>query len=267
MLNCKHCSGHYLAHMPDVSTPEKLKAFAVRHAEGGGVGILISGGSTSSGSVPLGGFYPAIRWIKDNTGLVLNLHTGLVDRRAAEEIAASGIDFASVDLVGSDETIKQVYGLEVKVGEYEETVFSLKDAGVRVTPHVCVGLDYGELRGEFHAVEIAASLKPESIVIVALIPTAGTPMAGSRPPSVEDVVKVVSEAKRLSPDSEVSLGCMHSRLEKLRLEWEAIEAGATRLTLPSKATLERARGAGFEVRSFEACCAIPRSVEGRALRV
>ena len=32
-LNCKHCGSHYLNHMPNVDTSEKLKSFSARLAE------------------------------------------------------------------------------------------------------------------------------------------------------------------------------------------------------------------------------------------
>jgi uncharacterized radical SAM superfamily protein len=253
--------------MPDVSTPEKLKDFASHHWVNKGVGLLVSGGSTPDGKVPLEEFYPALRWIKDNTGLIINLHTGLMSRKEIIEIAAIGVDVASIDLVGDNRTIKRVYGLNANPSDYENTLHGLKDAGVNVMPHVCVGLDYGKLVGEIHALEIAAEVRPEVIGVIALMPTEGTPMESSAAPRVEDVTRVIAEARRISPMSEVSLGCMHSRIEKLRLEEESIKAGVTRITLPSRLTVEKAAEAGFEVRKLDGCCGLPRNLEDRALHV
>jgi len=252
--------------MPDVSTPEKLQAFASHHWENGGIGLLISGGSTSKGNVPLDAFYPKIRWVKENTGLILNIHTGLLDKKEAKEIANSGVDIASVDIVGSDETIKNVYGLDSDSHDYEETLWTLRDTGINIVPHICVGLDFGKIKGEIRALEIVSALKPEVIGIIALIPTAGTAMASITPPSVEDIVQVITEAKKLNPGSEISLGCMHSKIEKLRLEEAAINAGATRMVLPSRITIKKTVEAGFEVRSFDACCSLPKNLESKALR-
>jgi uncharacterized radical SAM superfamily protein len=253
--------------MPEISTPEKLKSFSARLEAESGVGLLISGGSTSEGRVPLDAFYPAIRWIKDHTGLIVNLHCGLIGAIEAEEIAASGVDIASVDLVGSEESIKGVYGLSARVENYRDALLSLVDAGVpQVAPHVCVGLDHGVLKGEHRALEIASEISPEVIVLLGLIPTAGTPMADVNPPSAEDMVKAATWAKEESPSSEVALGCMRQRTDRIDLEERLIEAGATRITLPSKATVEKANEMGYRVRFFDGCCAIPRILEAKGLR-
>lgn len=266
-LNCRHCMGHYLGHMPNVDSPSKLKAFSVKLEEEGGNGILVSGGSTREGKVPLERFYPTLRWMKENTGLIVELHTGLLDREQAEEIASTGIDIAAVDVVGSDETIKRVYGLDAHVEDYWVTLDALKEAGVpHVAPHVCVGLDHGEIRGEHRALEISSRIDPEVVVILGLIPTAGTPMADVSPPSPEDVSRIVGEARKLCPDADIAVGCMRSRYGKLELDERAIKAGARRIALPSNATVESAVRDGFEVKVFDGCCAIPRSMDDRILR-
>jgi uncharacterized radical SAM superfamily protein len=53
----------------------------------------------------------------------------------------------------------------------------------------------------------------------------------------------------------------------LRLEEESIKAGVTRITLPSRLTVEKAAEAGFEVRKLDGCCGLPRNLEDRALHV
>lgn len=266
-LRCSHCRGHYLGHMPDVSTPEKLKDFCVRHEEAGGLGLLISGGSTLEGRVPLKPFLPTITWVKENTGLIVNLHTGMLDAEEAEEIASTSADVVSVDVVGSQETLREVYGLRTSVEEYSATLTNLVDAGApHVAPHICVGLHYGRVLGEHRAVELAAGIDPEVIVFLGLIPTEGTPMAGVAPPPLTEVTGLISEAKALSPRADVSLGCMRSRDYKTELDWATIEAGADRVALASRSTEQRALGAGYKVTHLDGCCATPRSLEGRLLR-
>jgi len=265
-LLCSHCRGQYLCHMPDVSTPERLRDFCVRHEEAGGVGLLISGGSTPAGRVPMEPFLPTIGWVKKNTGLIVNLHTGMLDAAEAEMIASTGADIVSVDAVGSRETLKEVYGLRVGVEEYNATLTNLVDAGApHVAPHVCVGLHYGRVLGEHRAVEFAAGINPEVIVFLGLIPTENTPMAGLSPPPPGEVTGLIREAKKLSPQTDVSLGCMRSREYKDELDWAAVEAGASRVTLASKSTEQRALDAGYNVIRLDGCCAVPRSLEGRML--
>jgi uncharacterized radical SAM superfamily protein len=263
-LMCAHCKAHYLGHMPDVDSPEKLKRFCVEHDGGGGVGLLVSGGSTSDGRVPLKRFLSTLAWVKENTDLILNLHTGMLNMREAEEIASTGADIVSVDMVGSKETLREVYGLNASVEEYGATLTNLKDAGAAsVAPHICVGLHFGELKGEHRALRQALRIEPEVIVFLGLIPTADTPMSGVAPPSIDEIVGLMGEAKRLSPDTEVSLGCMRSRGYKTELEWKAIEAGVERVALASRSTVSRAVENGYDVKRLDGCCATPRVLEDR----
>ncbi|HUS78825.1 MAG TPA: radical SAM protein [Patescibacteria group bacterium] len=266
-LNCKHCGGHYLGHMPNVDTPEKLREFSLKLEASEGTGLLVSGGSTPDGKVPLDGFISTLRWIKENTSLIVNLHTGLLSWEQAEELASTGADIASVDVIGSPDTIRDVYGLDATVDDYSETLHALVDAGVpQVAPHICVGLDFGRTKGELRALELCAEIEPEVIVLLGLIPTSGTPMADVTPPSMDDIVKIASEARRISPSSEVSLGCMRSRTDKAELEWMAIESGVSRVALPARATVAKAKELGYTVKTINGCCTIPRSLEERALR-
>lgn len=266
-LSCKHCSGHYLQWMTGVETPSKLKRFCTRLEEEGGVGILISGGSDIHGRVPLDPFYGAIRWVKENTSLIVNVHTGLLGARQAEEIASTGVDVASVDVVGSDETIRRVYGLKATVEDYWETLNALREAGVpHVVPHICVGLDFGEIRGEAVALEMAQRFDPELVVILGLIPTPGTAMEAVEPPSAEDMARAVAATRLMCPEASVAIGCMRPRADRSRMEELAIRAGADRLVLPSRSTIETAGMEGFCIKHLDGCCSIPRSLEHRALR-
>lgn len=266
-LNCRHCGGHYLKQMKNTNSPEKLKQFCRRLDDGGGAGILISGGSTPDGRVPLERFYQTLEWIKEETGLIVNVHTGLLDEDQAEAIASTGIDVASVDVVGSRETIKGVYGLDVGPEEYINALVFLRDAGVpQVAPHICVGLDHGRIVGEYNALKLVSDINPEVIVILGLIPTAETPMANVNPPSVKDIMMVVFKSRELCPDSDIALGCMRSRVNKKTLEEQAIQAGVNRIATPSRSTIEKAEKDGYEILLLDACCAIPRNLEGRALR-
>ena len=252
--------------MPDVSTPDKLREFAVKLDERNGTGMLVSGGSTPEGRVPLDSFIPTLRWIKDNTDLILNIHTGLVNKSEASSIAYTGADIASVDLVGSDDTIRRVYGLDASFLDYTESLYVLKDAGMNVAPHVTLGLDFGEIVGEDDALTAALSMEPEVVVINALIPTPGTGMADVKPPSHETIIGFFKKAIEYDADIQVSMGCMRPRNNKPELEKAAIIAGIHRLAIPSNSTLRWIEEQKIETRIIYGCCAIPVSLEDLALR-
>lgn len=267
-LDCNHCGGHYLEHMANVNTPEKMKNFCIKLDEGGGTGVLVSGGSTSEGRVPLKPFFKTLKWVKQNTNLIINAHTGIVCEEDAKGISRSGVDIASVDIVGDEETIKGVYGLNYSVEEYTETLIHLKDAGIpTVAPHICVGLNFGRISGEYRALEVAGDSNPDVIVILGLIPTKGTAMAEVEPPCNEEIIDIISYAKEKYPETDVALGCMRSRKNKSELEWQAIEAGVDRIATASHSTLERAKKKGYRVKVIDGCCAIPRNLEHKALRI
>jgi len=252
--------------MPDVSTPDKLKEFAVKLDERNGTGMLVSGGSTGEGKVPLTPFISTLRWIKDNTDLILNIHTGLVNKKDAEAIAYTGADMASVDLVGSDDTIKRVYGLDASFLDYTESLYVLKDAGMNVAPHVTIGLDFGDIVGEDDALTAALTMEPEVVVINALIPTSGTGMADVKPPAHETILGFFKKALEYDSDIHISMGCMRPRNNKPALEQAAVMTGIHRLALPSNSTVKWLEEQDIKTRIIDACCAIPVNLEYLALR-
>lgn len=267
-LGCKHCGGYYLRGMEGAETPSKLKAFCTRLEADGGIGLLVSGGCDAEGRVPLDRFLGALRWVKENTGLIVNVHTGLLDHGQAEEIGSTGVDIVSVDVVGSNETIRRVYGLSATVDDYRETLNSLKEARVpHIVPHICVGLDFGKIRGEATALEVARGIDPELVVILGLMPTPGTAMESVKPPSAEALARAVTAARLMFPEAGVALGCMRPRIRKGRIEELAMKAGASRLVLPSRSTIEKAEAGGFRVMHLDGCCSIPVGLEARALRL
>ena len=257
LLQCSHCKGYYLGQMPDVSSPSKLKEFCINLEKEDGVGLLVSGGSTRDGKVPVEPFLGTLKWVKDNTDLIINLHTGIISRDEAKQIAAAGIDVASVDVVGSGDTLSQVYGVQYSVEKYFDSIRNLRGEGVCVAPHICVGLHYGEIRGELKALELVSEIKPETLVLISLIPTPRTPMEDVTPPSPDVMAKIIKEARRLCPESELSLGCMRSRDNKADIEIESIKTGVTRMAMASRSTERWAIAHGFKVDRIDGCCAVP----------
>ncbi len=266
-LRCRHCGGRYLKGMIPIYSPGKLIEFSLNLEQRGGVGLLVSGGCTPEGRVPLEGFLEALQWIKEHTGLIVNIHTGLIDERRAEELASTGIDIASVDVVGSNETIRRVYGLEATVEDYRRTLQSLMDTSIpAVVPHLCVGLDHGRIVGEAKALEIIQEARPRQVDIIALIPTHGTPMENVQPPTPMDVAKVIALARLLLPKAGISLGCMRPRVDRESMEILCLRAGADRMVLPSRAAREWVKAQGLRILDLNGCCSIPEEMESRALR-
>lgn len=245
--------------MHAIPSPDDLLTFCQDLAQRNGVGCLISGGCDSDGNIPLNPFLPVLTEIKQTTRLFLNVHTGFLTDSDAEGLARTGIDCASVDIVGDETTLHTIYGLNHRSTiDYATTLHALKNAKLPVAPHICVGLDHGQLSGELAGLQLIHSiLHPNVLVIIALMPTQGTPMANSPPATPLDVAKVCALSRLLFPECEIALGCMRPRgAVRRELEQLAIHAGVTRLVLPTKATIQYLQDNGYTIRTMNACCVI-----------
>jgi uncharacterized radical SAM superfamily protein len=123
-----------------------------------------------------------------------------------------------------------------------------------------VGLHLGELRGEFHALELIKSIQndinPVSIIITGLMPVAGTPMAHIRP-KPEDFVQVITKAIEMFPDIPVILGCAHSSgKDREEIEKIALVSGVNGIAAPTLQTIDLVKENGFEINYYNACCGL-----------
>jgi len=270
MLSCKHCNRVYLNDMQGFTKPERLLSFCKKLDNNGGVGILLSGGCDRKGRMlNLRRFLPVIKQIKNETNLVVKLHTGLVDENLAGDIADADVDIASMECIGSNETIKEVFGLDATIEDYANTFKNLQSAGVKhIVPHICIGLHQGKVIGENKALEIIKeNCKPSVMVFIVLRPTPGTKYENILPPNPDGVKKIVTNAKKLFSNVEISLGCMRPRNNyREKIEETAVEAGVTRMEIPLETTIEKAMEMGFSIKRIDACCALPEEFEDKATR-
>lgn len=268
-LSCKHCNHTYLNNMQNLTEPKELLDSCRRFADEGAVGFLLSGGCDKNGAMlNLRKLLPIVKQIKKETDLVVKLHTGLVDKELAEDIVAAGVDIASVEVVGSNETIQEIFDFNATVDSYADTLQNLEAAGMPyIVPHVCIGLHYGELKGEFHALEVIKNFcDPSLLVLIIFRPTKGTILEQCKIPSANDVSTVVEKAKELFPEKDVSLGCIRPRARfREEIELAALKAGVTRMEIPSKNTLRCANEMGYTIKKIHACCALPKELEKVAI--
>ena len=81
-LKCRHCRGVYIKNMLSASTPEKLMEVCRKLDENNAVGILLSSGYNKDGGLlNLKRMLPAIKKIKKETKLIINIHPGFVDKK------------------------------------------------------------------------------------------------------------------------------------------------------------------------------------------
>ena len=272
-LRCRHCNRHYLSHMHAAPTPEELLRLSIELEKKGARGLLLSGGCDKEGRMlNLPKLLPAIKKIKKKTDLILKLHTGFVDSKLAEDIVEAEVDIASMEMVGADESVKEIFGLDAGVKRYLESFVNLSEAGMKyISPHVAVGLHYGRLLGEFNALNlIKEHINPDTVVIIVFRPTKGTELEHLTPPSARDVGRVVAHAKKLFPEKKLLLGSMRPRSSgrndsardaRLDIELAALDNGMNAIEIPSPYLLKLLKIRGYKLRKIDAYGVLPLDYE------
>ncbi|UCD84230.1 MAG: radical SAM protein, partial [Deltaproteobacteria bacterium] len=256
-LDCDHCQGKVLEPMIPCRTSELLRENCLRLAEQGFIGCLLSGGSNGNGVVPWDDFVDVIREIKQRTNLKISIHTGIINRRTARKLKQAGVDQALIDVIGSDDTVREICHLKGGIKVIRNSLRALSKAGIPTVPHIVVGLHNGEIRGEFKALEIIREYQPETVVIVTLTNFNGTPMSKVTPPSPEGIAEVLLAARLTMPETEISLGCERSRgKDGWKLEEYAVDIGVNRIAIQSDKAIKRARDYGLEINFQKTCCSV-----------
>ena len=154
-LSCDHCQAKVLQGMISVRAGEDLFALAKRLRANGSEGLLVSGGSTRAGGVPLLPHLRHIPRIREELGMKVIVHSGVVSPRLAAALAEAGVDGVMLDIIGADETIREVYHLDLTVTDMERSLALLSSHGLRIIPHIVLGLHYGRFLGEHRALELS----------------------------------------------------------------------------------------------------------------
>lgn len=258
-LNCDHCGRKILQTMLATTTPDALFDYAREIAGRGARGMLISGGSDKGGIVPIRPFLKTIARIKQEFDLKIAAHLGILDEETVQEIKETGgISSAMMDIVGSNETLRQVYHLrDVTCDDFENSLRLLCKYGIKTIPHVVIGLHYGKILGEYRSLEIIARYPVSAVVLVGLMPQKGTKMAEVLPPSPDEMGEVFKQARGLFPKTPVLLGCIRPMGEhKLKTDILAIKAGLNGIAYPADGIVKQAVEMGLEPRFSQMCCSL-----------
>jgi uncharacterized radical SAM superfamily protein len=254
-LRCKHCGGIVLNTMYPATTPDALYELCVKLKERGALGCLISGGCLPNGAVPLEGFVDSIARVKRELGFTVFVHTGVIDVPTAKALKNAGVDAALLDIIGSDETIRDIYKLDVSVEDYRDSLQALHEAGIAFVPHVIVGLHYGKLKGEFDALQMISEYEPSALVIIAFMPIRGTEMEDVEPPRPVDIARVIASAKAMFPETPLVLGCMRPRgKDRSETEILAMKAGIDAIAFPTEEAVKFAECQGYKASFSPFCC-------------
>lgn len=254
-LDCKHCRASILKPMLPAGDPQVFEA-RVREmiARQGLRGFLLSGGSNKRNEVPFERYLPAVKRLKaDHPDLEVLAHTGLVDRTRAEALQAAGVDGAMLDIIGAQETIREVYHLDRPVADFEDSLAQLVAAGLNVIPHIVVGLHFGRLLGEANALEIIARHATRAVIIVVLMPAFAD--AGFVAPDVVETAAFFAQARARLPERQLLLGCARPHgAARVTLDVAAVLAGFDGIAYPSDEAIAAARLIGRPQVHRHACC-------------
>ncbi len=254
-LNCQHCNGKVLDTMTPALNPKELVDLCKRLKADGAVGCLISGGCLPNGSVPIDSFVDAIAEVKEKLGLTVVTHTGVIDFSTAQRLKEAGVDAALIDIIGSEETIREVYHLDVSVKDFERSLQAFHESEIPFVPHVLVGLHYGKLKGELKALKMISRYSPSAVITIAFMPIRGTPMEEVIPPEPEDIVRVLATARLLMPETPLVLGCMRPKGEhRKRTDMLAVAAGVDAIAFPAEEAIKLAESMNLELSFSSLCC-------------
>jgi len=265
-LDCDHCQAKILEPMIPATNPEMLERkvrelIALQDLRG----FLLSGGSNKKNEIRYERYYPAIERLKrEFPHLKIAIHSALTDEARARGMADAGVDTAMMDVIGAQETIRDVYHLDRPVEDFEATLAALCATKMEVVPHVVVGLHYGKILGEPRALDIVSRHRVHSLVLVVVMPFYARP-GTFQTPDAREVGRIFLEARRRIPDREVLLGCARPPgLHRRVTDAYAVMAGLDGIAFPAEGTLAVAHAIGRPAVQEHACCSMK---TGRTIKI
>jgi uncharacterized radical SAM superfamily protein len=258
-LMCEHCKKINLMGMHKATTPDELYGSIRTFCENGSCGFLLSAGSRKTGETIIGPeFDDMIKKIKAEFDVYIGIHVGYISRERVGDFKQLGVDSLLIDVIGCEKTLKDVYHVNRPLSVIDDTLSYIFDQKIDVIPHICIGLHYGQIIGEYDAVDMLSKYPVKYVTYVILQPTPGTPMANVNPPTQEEVTRVLSYSRLRLPKALTSLGCIRpiGRYGEI-MEEMAIKAGCNRIAgISSEKTLETCQHFGLQYNMASHCCMI-----------
>ena len=264
-LNCDHCQTKILSPMIPATSPDELDRkvrdlILLQDLQG----FLLSGGSNRKNEIRYERFYPVVEKLKrDHPHLRIAIHTALTDEAAAKRMEAAGVDTAMMDVIGAQETIRDVYHLDRPVEDFESTLAALCTTNMQVTPHIVIGLHYGRIVGEERALEMVARYKTHALVLVVIMPFYAKPGTFVTP-ETSDVGHIFLAAREKLMDRELNLGCARpAGLHKRVTDTYAVMAGLDGIAFPAEGAAAVARAIDRPYHQQHSCCSIKIGADGQ----
>ena len=257
-LSCEHCKMKVLEGMTDLTGHDgTLYDLCARLAERGARGVLVSGGSDKRGRVPLLEHVPDMIRVRNELGLVIRAHVGVPDEATCAGLGEVGLDGAMVDVIGHEDTLREVYHLDATPDAFDDVLERLDRHRVPTVPHIILGLHFGQMLGEQRALEIVAQHPPKLLVLVVLMPLTGTAMRDVEPPPLEEIGPFFEAARRALPKTPIMLGCARPLgAMKVEIDRLAIDAGLNGIAYPADGIVAYAESRGLDPVFNNACCGV-----------
>ena len=267
-LMCDHCEANILDPMIPATSPEMLEEkvrdlVLLQNLQG----FLLSGGSNRRNEIAYERFYPVIEKLKTEfPHLRIAIHSALLDEARAKRMETAGVDTAMMDVIGAQETIRDVYHLDRSVDDFEATLASLCSTSMEVVPHIVIGLHYGRTMGEANALDICARHGIHALVLVVVMPfyaKTGTFSA----PATRDVGEIFLEARQRLANKQVLLGCARPPgMARRVIDSYAVMAGLDGIAFPADGMVALADVIGRPYHQEHACCSIKLGGESEVAR-
>jgi uncharacterized radical SAM superfamily protein len=265
-LMCDHCQAKILEPMIPATSPEMLETkvralIATQDLQG----FLLSGGSTPRNEIRYERFLPVVERLKrEFPHLRVAVHSALLDAPRARAMAGAGVDTVMMDVIGSRDTIREVYHLDRPVEDFEATLEALCSTTMEVVPHIVIGLHYGRIVGERAALDMVSRHRVHSLVLVVIMPFYARP-GTFLTPSTSELGEIFLAARARIEDRPVLLGCarppgMHRRVT----DAYAVMAGLDGIAFPAEGALAVAHAIGRPAAQEHACCSVK---TGRAIKL
>ena len=257
-LMCDHCQAKILDPMLPAKTPQILDQKVRALIEQQDLqGFLLSGGSNKHNEIKYQRYYPVIEQLKhDFPELQIAIHTALTDEVGARAMEAAGVDTAMMDVIGSEETIREVYHLDRPVDDFEATLAALTATSMNISPHIVIGLHYGRILGEARALDIISRYPVEALVLVVIMPCYAKPGTFVTP-ATSDIGRIFMQARERLPNKQLLLGCarppgMHKRVT----DAYAVMAGLDGIAFPADGAVSVSATIGRPFHQENACCSV-----------
>ena len=267
-LMCDHCEANILDPMIPATSPEMLEQkvrdlVLLQNLQG----FLLSGGSNRRNEIAYERYYPVIEKLKSEfPHLRIAIHSALLDEARAKRMETAGVDTAMMDVIGAQETIRDVYHLDRPVDDFEATLEALCSTSMEVVPHIVIGLHYGRTVGEANALDICARHGIHALVLVIVMPfyaKAGT----FATPATRDVGEIFLEARQRLANKQVLLGCARPPgMVRRVIDSYAVMAGLDGIAFPADGMVALAEVIGRPYHQEHACCSIKLGGESDAAR-